>query len=189
MSKCVGLQIEEAEAGYPVRIERFELRRDSGGAGRYRGGLGLRRDVRVRQPAVLSISSDTELIPPPGVHGGAAGLPGRKILNPGAPGERRLDGKAANVRLQAGDLVSFMTPGSGGFGHPAERDPEAVRRDVLDGKVSPEMARQAYGITVEPDDVGDTEPAPPPAGRERPSGTSPAASAGGGAEGARQPPH
>jgi len=149
MSKCVGLQIEEAEAAYPVRIERFELLRDSGGAGRWRGGLGLHRMLVVDRPAVLSISSDTELTPPPGVHGGEAGLPGRKILNPGRADERRLNAKAANVRLERGDSVSFVTPGSGGFGAPAERDPNLVLQDVQDGKVSLDAARKVYLVAID----------------------------------------
>jgi N-methylhydantoinase B len=149
MSKCVGLQIEEAEAAFPVRIERFELVRDSGGAGRRRGGLGLRRDVHVLSPAVLSISSDTELVAPPGVHGGEAGLPGRKYKNLGRATEERLNAKAANVQLAAGDIVSFITPGSGGFGPATKRDPERVLIDVLDGKVSPEAARRSYGVTLD----------------------------------------
>lgn len=149
MSKCVGLQIEEAEAAFPVRIDRFELVRDSGGAGRQRGGLGLRRDVRIGHPAVLSISSDTELVPPPGTDGGLNGLAGRKILNIGTPGEKRLNGKAANVSLEKGDVVSFITPGSGGFGSPVERNPESVLADVLDGKVSVEQARGRYRVALD----------------------------------------
>lgn len=146
MSKCVGLQIEEAEAAFPVRIERFELVKDSGGSGRQRGGLGLRRDVRVSGPAVLSISSDTELTPPPGTHGGEAGAAGQKVLNLGSEGGRRLNGKAANVPLESGDVVSFITPGSGGFGPPVERDPELVLLDTLDGKITETAARDRYGV-------------------------------------------
>lgn len=149
MSKCVGLQIEEAEAAFPVSIDRFELVRDSGGAGRHRGGLGLRRDVRVLRDAVLSISSDTELVPPPGIHGGAEGAPGRKILNLGKADEKRLNGKAANVSLASGDVVSFITPGSGGFGAPDERDPDRVLRDVADGKVSLDAARSIYHVVID----------------------------------------
>lgn len=149
MSKCVGLQIEEAESAFPVRIERFELVRDSGGAGLQRGGLGLRRDVHVLNPAVLSISSDTEIIPPPGTHGGEAGLPGRKFRNLGQPTEERLNSKAANVHLAADDIVSFITPGSGGFGPPAERKPEDVLIDVLDGKISRDAALRFYRVAVD----------------------------------------
>ena len=149
MSKCVGLQIEEAEAAFPVRIERFELVKDSGGAGRQRGGLGLRRDVRVQSPAVLSISSDTELVPPPGAHGGEAGFAGRKIINLGSAKEKRVNGKAANVTLDSGDLVSFITPGSGGFGPAIERDPALVLLDVLDGKVSVKAARDRYRVVLD----------------------------------------
>jgi N-methylhydantoinase B len=149
MSKCVGLQIEEAEAAFPVRIERFELVRDSGGAGRQRGGLGLRRDVRVQSPAVLSISSDTELVPPPGTHGGEAGFAGRKVINLGTNREKRVNGKAANVALDSGDVISFITPGSGGFGPAVERDPQLVLLDVLDGKVSATAAREQYCVVLD----------------------------------------
>ncbi len=153
MSKCVGLQVEEAEAAFPVCIERFEMVTGSGGAGRQRGGLGLRRDVRVAAPAVLSISSDTELAPPPGVHGGLAGHAGRKILNLGTPHERRLNGKVANVSLEPGDIVSFITPGSGGFGEPLQRQPAAVLDDVLDHKIYPDDAAAVYGVALTDDSV------------------------------------
>lgn len=149
MSKCVGLQIEEAEAAYPVRIERFEMVRDSGGAGRRRGGLGLRRDLRIETQAVLSISSDTELVPPPGAHGGEAGLPGRKYLNLDREDEQRLDGKAANVQLVPGDVVTIITPGSGGFGPARERPRSEVAADLLDGRISLSCARDCYGLASE----------------------------------------
>jgi N-methylhydantoinase B len=89
------------------------------------------------------------MIPPPGAHGGEAGLPGRKFRNLGQPTEERLNSKAANVQLAKDDIVSFVTPGSGGFGAPIERKPEDVLIDVLDGKISREAARRFYGVVVD----------------------------------------
>lgn len=151
MSRCVGLPVEAIETKFPTFIERFELIRDSGGAGKYRGGLGLRRDERMLSPVTLSISSDTEKYPPPGLFGGKTGKGGRKYVNPGAPGQRRIASKAAGVLLKEGDLLSIRTPGSGGYGIPFERNPELVLEDVLNKKVSIEDAKDDYGVIIDPE--------------------------------------
>lgn len=149
MSKCVGLLIEEAEMFFPCLIERFELRQDSGGAGAWRGGLGLRRDVRLLTPGVFSISSDTETFAPPGVFGGLDGLPGRKYVNLQTPNERRIHAKTSDLHLAADDVVSVLTPGSGGYGDPLDRDPQLVLADVLDGKVSVTSAERDYAVVID----------------------------------------
>jgi N-methylhydantoinase B len=127
-------------------IERFEMMCDSGGAGRTRGGVSLRKDVRILADGTeLSNLTDRQRFAPYGLDGGEPGRLGETLLNPGRPEERRLESKGAYVFRQ-GDLVSFRCSGSGGFGPPSERDPELVRRDVAEGFVSPHAARQIYGV-------------------------------------------
>jgi N-methylhydantoinase B len=140
----VPLEIQEAQ--YPVLVERFELMTDSGGAGRTRGGLSLRKDVRLLADGiVLSNLSDRYAFPPYGLDGGQAGRVGETVLNPGTADERRLDSKGTYV-LRSGEVVSFRAAGSGGFGSPAERPREAVADDVREGYVSPAAARELYGF-------------------------------------------
>jgi N-methylhydantoinase B len=137
--------IEVQEAQYPVLVERFELVTDSGGAGRTRGGLSLRKDMRMLTGGVqLSNLTDRQRFAPYGLDGGADGRLGETVLNPGRPDERRLESKGA-YELAEGDVVSFRCSGSGGFGPPRERPAELVRADVEEGLVSEQVATEVYG--------------------------------------------
>ncbi len=139
--------IEVVETEFPVRIERFEPITDSGGAGEWRGGLAFRRDYRVLAPSMrLSVRSGKHEIPPAGAGGGAPGRCGDAVLNPDGASPRRLGARAADVPLERGDLVRLDTPGGGGLGSPLARDPEAVRRDVLEGRVGHDAAARIYGV-------------------------------------------
>jgi N-methylhydantoinase B len=147
--------IEQSENNYPFRITRYELIEDSDGAGKRRGGLGLRRDYHFPDHEVsLSILSDRDRWGPHGLFGGMAGQTASYILNPddgvGAIHESplRLSSKTT-VQLKVGDTLSFRTCGGGGYGDPRERDPQFVLRDVREGKVSVERAREQYGLAVE----------------------------------------
>lgn len=150
MANCLDVPIEALELEYPLRVERYELLTDSGGPGRQRGGLGLRRDVRyLSGEGYFTNRSDAQKFPPAGVLGGAAGAPSRHRLVRADGTEVRLPSKATNLGIAAGDLVSLETAGGGGRGSPAERDPAAVLRDVLDGKVSVTAARAVYRVAVD----------------------------------------
>ncbi|MEM6743259.1 MAG: hydantoinase B/oxoprolinase family protein [Pseudomonadota bacterium] len=132
---------EVVEAIYPLRILRSGIRADSGGPGRHRGGVGLRRDVQVlTRGARLSLLSDRNVVPPAGVCGGRSGAPNRfSVIRDGreiAPGD--FPGKAANFPLEPGDVVRMRSSGGGGWGDPAERPPEALEADLADGYVTPE---------------------------------------------------
>jgi N-methylhydantoinase B len=141
--------IEVLEHRATLLHERLELRTDSGGAGRYRGGLGLRRDVRFTADGeVLSMKKKTKTRPW-GLAGGLEAATNGMILNPGMPGERRLGMRRA--RVKAGDRFINLSAGGGGYGNPRERDPQRVVDDVLDGYVSAEAARTVYGVVVHPD--------------------------------------
>ena len=142
--------IEETELHYPVRFKRFALIPDSGGAGRYRGGLGVRRDYWFDgHEATFSIISDRAKYAPWGVDGGGSGRKAHYIVDP--DGSARPLGSKATVRLRPGEVISVQTPGGGGYGDPLARDPELVARDVRLGKVSPEAAESQYGVIVDTD--------------------------------------
>ena len=129
--------IEVVEAGVPLRVERYALIPDSGGRGRYRGGLGLRRDVRVLvDDASLNLLGDHCKFPPTGMLGGKDGQTGRYVLNPDTDAERVMPNKLSNYRMSAGDVISMQTPGGGGYGDPAQRDPALIERDRREGKMT-----------------------------------------------------
>jgi N-methylhydantoinase B len=144
------IPVEAQEAAQPVIVERFELIRDSAGAGRFRGGTGIRRDLRLLlERGQLTNNTERHRFAPWGLYGGQPGRPGVTLINPGTPGERRVHSKASDV-FAPGDVVSFQQPGAGGYGPPWERDPQAVLRDVLEDYVSLDGARQDYGVVIDP---------------------------------------
>jgi N-methylhydantoinase B len=146
MSNTLNTPAEVLETVYPVRVRRYEYRPDTGGAGEYRGGLGLRRDVEVLADDVaFSLLADRRRHPPYGLAGGDAGALGEDYLTRAGGDAERIPGKSTHD-LDAGDVVSVRTPGGGGFGDPADRDPDAVARDLRLGKVSAETVRQVYGL-------------------------------------------
>jgi N-methylhydantoinase B len=138
------LPVECLEMEYPLLVEEYALVPGSGGAGRHRGGLGLRRTIRVvAGDAVFLGTLDRGRFAPWGLFGGVEGGKGALVLNPGTPGERPLGSKVAGLRVREGDAVTIVTPGAGGYGPPAERDPALVARDVREGKVSPRHGPEA----------------------------------------------
>jgi len=133
---AANIPVEAVEAATPVIVERFELIPDSGGRGRWRGGLGVRRDVRILGESTRFTNlSERHRFRPFGVRGGEPGRLGRTVVNPGTPGEREIGGKAS-VDLAYGDVVSFQLAGAGGYGDPAERDPALIAEDVRLGLVT-----------------------------------------------------
>ncbi len=140
--------VEIIESEFPTRIERFELIADSGGAGEFRGGLGIRREYRNLADARFSIRSMKHRIPPNGCAGGAPARPGSIWINPDTAGARQLPTRYADYPLKQGDVFRLETPGGGGHGDPFARDPERVLDDVREGIVSPEAAERDYGIVL-----------------------------------------
>ncbi|MDG4770298.1 hydantoinase B/oxoprolinase family protein [Solwaraspora sp. WMMD792] len=139
--------IEVLEARTGMFFERFEMRTDSGGAGRHRGGVGLRRDIRFVTPGeFLSVIKKTKSAPW-ALDGGAQPDPNQVIVFSGTDRERRVSTKRTPV--VPGDRVTLLTAGGGGHGDPRDRDPEAVRADVAEGYVSPAAAREVYGVDVD----------------------------------------
>ena len=147
ISNTMNTPIEVLEMAFPVRIERYEIEPDSGGAGRYRGGCGARRVWRMLEgaDATGALCMERMTSPPFGVMGGKPGAAAVVTLTTPDGATRHLPSKGA-FAAPAGSLVDMRTPGSGGFGPPAERDRAAIARDLRDGYVSAEGAQRDYGI-------------------------------------------
>jgi len=153
LPRFMNTPIEVTERQFPVRIERYEFIADSGGAGKYRGGLALRRDVRILADRIsFARYSDRNKIRPQGLFGGLPGSLGSIVLNPGTASERPMKSKGLDT-LAAGDVVSFRLPGSGGYGDPHLRERRLVEEDLQNEKISSESARRDYGF--EPAQVAD----------------------------------
>jgi N-methylhydantoinase B len=137
--------IEIVESEFPVRVERFELLADSGGAGRWRGGLGFVREYTLLEPGRLSTRFDKHEVPAPGAAGGLPGRVGATIVNPGTPEERRLPARSGDVHLPAGTRLRIERAGGGGFGDPHQRPPAEVAQDLQEGYITPDAAKVLYG--------------------------------------------
>jgi len=128
MTNTLNTPVEALETAYPLRVERYELIPDSGGKGRFRGGLGIRRDITViDHTARVSLLTDRRRTHPYGLNGGKPGKTGENVLIRGSK-EIPLPAKGT-VTLHAGETVSLRTPGGGGYGNTAERDRRAIERD------------------------------------------------------------
>ena len=138
--------IEETEINYPFSIARYELVDDSDGAGKYRGGLGLRRDYLFDHEVSFTILADRDKWGPWGFFGGDAGEIARYTLNPDAEAIKL--GSKVTVQLMPGDIMRVESCGGGGYGPSVERDPQLVLQDVHEGKVSVERAREVYRVAV-----------------------------------------
>jgi N-methylhydantoinase B len=137
--------VEETELNYPVRVMRLSLVEDSDGPGRFRGGLGLRKDFFFDRPTTFTVLADRTVRGPWGVLDGHDGRPAEYLLI--RDGVETALGAKTTIEVQAGDVVSYRTCGGGGYGPPEERDPEGVARDVREGKVSLARAREVYSWT------------------------------------------
>jgi len=143
--------VEIIESEFPTRVTRFELIRDSGGAGQFRGGLGIRREYLNLADARFSIRSMKHIIPPNGMAGGKTGRPGDIWINPDTDHAKRLPTRYADYPLHAGDVFRLDTPGGGGYGDPRARLAGRVLADVREGYVSPEAAERDYGVVLSAD--------------------------------------
>lgn len=141
--------MEMVEAVYPLRYRRYELVADSGGAGEFRGGLGVARDIEfLDEEGALYTQFDHFKVPPFGLAGGRPGGVGGLAVESGGR-VIPLRSKTAHQPLRRGDVVRMRTQGGGGYGDPRRRDPERIRRDLREGKVTPEGLRRDYGLDPE----------------------------------------
>ena len=141
--------IEIIESEFPTRVTCFELIQDSGGAGEFRGGLGIRREYLNLADARFSIRSMKHIIPPNGCAGGATGRPGDIWINPDTSKAKRLPTRYADYPMKQGDVFRLDTPGGGGHGEALARDPARVLADVREGVVSKAAAERVYGVVLE----------------------------------------
>jgi len=155
MSNTMNTPAEVLETAYPLRILRYSLRPDSGGAGEFRGGLGLRRDIEVRgHEARFSLLADRQRHAPYGLEGGEEGERGAAYLYDDADADTAATANAEGEKLPqksvhdlpAGSVVSIRTPGAGGYGDPDDRAAAAIERDLRLGKLTPAAAAERYGV-------------------------------------------
>lgn len=146
ISNTMNTPIEVLEMSFPVRVERYEVLPDSGGAGRFRGGCGSRRVWRVLgNETRAAVCCERTKSPPFGVLGGKAGAPARiSLVDP--DGRETVLNSKGGFTAGPGSLIVFDVPGSGGYGLPSERDRKAIEADLRDGYVTPEAARRDYGL-------------------------------------------
>lgn len=141
--------IEVYETAFPVTVERFAAVPDTGGPGKYRGGVGLVKDVRFLADAVVFTQlSEKEKFAPWGLFGGKPGTKSFAILYREGSEPRKIDGKES-ITLKYGDVISQNTAGAGGYGDPLEREVQAVLHDVEEGYVSFKGAREDYGVVID----------------------------------------
>jgi N-methylhydantoinase B/oxoprolinase/acetone carboxylase alpha subunit len=144
-SLAANIPVEVAESEFPIMVERYGLVPDSGGAGLHRGGLAVERVWRCLTPETsLIVRSDRSAHPPYGLAGGEPGaLSSNLLLHP--DGSEEVLPSMFSITIGEDDVYVHRTAGGGGWGDPLQRDPERIREDVLDGKVTPEAAREKYG--------------------------------------------
>jgi N-methylhydantoinase B len=148
--------VEEVEIWYPVLTLNYGLIPDSDGAGEYRGGLGVLRDYTFRNhEAVFTVLADRRKFGPFGLLGGSRGRVARYTLTT-ADGELRYLPSKTTFKVHPGDVVTYETCGGGGYGDPLDRNPELVRLDVIEQKVTISRAREAYGVVFDPSGHVDT---------------------------------
>ncbi len=137
---------------YPLRMERYAINPDSGGPGKYRGGCGIIRDVRILAPeGTFGLRVENNRFPAWGVAGGKSGGTSRVVLNQGCENEQEIRPFSDDNLWYAGDMVRIYTAGGGGWGDPLEREIKLVEGDVRGGFVSVAAARSEYGVVINPD--------------------------------------
>jgi N-methylhydantoinase B len=140
--------VEDIEAHYPLRVRRYELRTDHGGAGRWRGGMGTVREIEFLAPGMMNLEGDGNDYAPWGAFGGQNGSPGGVDFVRADGSVESLPSKLQGRRAGAGDVIRTLSPCGGGYGDPLERDPELVLSDLLDGYLGADTARSRYGVVL-----------------------------------------
>jgi N-methylhydantoinase B len=156
-SNAMNIPIEAVEMDYPLRVLHFRLRQDSGGPGRFRGGMGFEKAYEVRRgDVIVSHRGERYTTAPWGLFGGGPGAMARATIERRDGAREAIPSKLVYT-LRQGDRVHFWTSGGGGYGDPLLRDPARVGEDIRNGKVSPEAARDAYGVMITPEGEVDRE--------------------------------
>ncbi|MGO7541319.1 hydantoinase B/oxoprolinase family protein [Rhizobium ruizarguesonis] len=143
MTNTSNLPVEALELEYPLTLLRYELVNGSAGAGKWRGGMGLRRIYRIEADCRLSVEGGRLAAYPWGLEGGLPAAGSHLDFDNGR------ENMSGTVALKAGEIVQLVTPGGGGYGLPADRSHEAVFRDLREGRITPEFAERTYGYRAE----------------------------------------
>lgn len=149
MANTRNVPCEEIELHYPLRVERYELRPEAPGAGKWRGGIGHIREMRFLTDGFFSCNGDRLIEAPVGVFDGHQGRPGKLTRNPGQDTAEEWPSKVSGRKVRSGDVIRITGPSSGGYGDPAERDPSRVLADWLDGYIDEAEARDAYRVAID----------------------------------------
>jgi N-methylhydantoinase B len=150
-ANMASFSVEVIEAENPLEVLDYEFIPDSGGAGRFRGGMSQRKTWRMlADEGILQVRADRQTHRPYGLCGGGPGTPGRNILDPGLPSEEKLHAKLT-MTLRKGQVFRHELPGAGGYGDPLTRDLALVAKDLRDGLVAPAAAARDYGVVARGD--------------------------------------
>ena len=147
-ANMASFSVEVIEAENPLEVLDYEMVPDTAGAGKFRGGVSLRRTWRMlADEGILQVRADRQTHRPYGLQGGGPGAAGRNMLDPGLPTEERLHGKLT-MTLRAGQIFRHDLPGAGGWGDALDRDLASIARDLRDGLVTIEGAARDYGVVA-----------------------------------------
>jgi N-methylhydantoinase B len=150
-ANMASFSVEVIEAENPLEVLDYEFVPNTGGAGKFRGGMSQRKTWRMlAEEAILQVRADRQTHRPYGLHGGGPGAPGRNVLDPGLPSEQTLHAKLT-MTLRKGQLFRHELPGAGGWGDAMERDLDLVAKDLRDGLVTPDAAAHDYGVVAHGD--------------------------------------
>jgi N-methylhydantoinase B len=150
-ANMASFSVEVIEAENPLEVLDYEFVPDTGGAGRYRGGMAQRKTWRMlADEGMLQVRADRQTHRPYGLQGGGPGAPGLNVMNPGLPSETKLHAKLT-MNLTRGEIFRHELPGAGGWGPALDRELSLVARDLRDGLVTIEAAARDYGVVA----VGD----------------------------------
>lgn len=149
MTNTSNLPVEALEHEYTLIVDEYALVQDSAGAGLFRGGLGMARQIQAKRDGIVfSVRSDGHVLPPPGQNGGNEGRCARLIRNFRQDDEEELPSKVSRVVMKAGDSMRLETAGGGGFGNPGQRSPDALAKDLVEEKITVATAERDYGKDV-----------------------------------------
>jgi N-methylhydantoinase B len=146
ITNSLNMPIEAVENEYPLLVEEYALIPDSGGAGQFRGGMGIARSIRaIEEGTTFSARADSFITAAAGASGGAPGSHCQVVRNENSNAPEILDPKQRLLAIEPGETIRMETPGGGGFGAPNDRDVDDLARDLADGKVSESAAIRDYG--------------------------------------------
>jgi N-methylhydantoinase B len=150
MTNTRNAPVEVIESTYPLVVRSYGLVPDSDGPGRFRGGLGMTREIEIQsEKTTLTVSTDRSKLKPWGVFGGMPGGNSACFIEHADGQVEKLAYSKMTRPIETGEVVTIMTPGAGGWGDPLTREPERVLRDVTEEFISPERAKEFYGVALE----------------------------------------